>query len=153
MSDNENNGGVNYIVIALIVILAVGLAMGGSYFMLLKFGGLNDGQQEKTAKTTAKKLGPTTKLNQFLVNLSNGNRFIKINVVFEVSNKATIKEIKDRNPQIRDAIISILRTKSYKEITSTRGTRKLRTEIMNDINKLLLKGKITNVFFTEFVVQ
>ncbi|GAB6098888.1 flagellar basal body-associated FliL family protein [Halanaerocella petrolearia] len=149
---SEENNGTNYILLGVIVLLSVGLAMGGSYFMLMKFGGINNDQPKQEEKT-AKKLGPTSKLSQFLVNLADGRQYVKVNIVFELSSEEVIKEIKNRKPQIRDNIISILRTKTYKEITSKKGTRNLRTEIMKQINKFLLKGKVTNVFFTEFVVQ
>ena len=155
MSEENGNGGVNYILLVVIVVVSVLLATGGSYFMLLKFGGLNDNnKKEKTeTKETIKKLGPTTKLSQFLVNLSDGQQYIKVNITFEVNNEKVVEEVTNRKPQIRDTIISILRTKKYKEITSNKGTRELRTEIMNNVNRVLVKGKITNVFFTEFVVQ
>ena len=150
---SDENQGVSYILIVIIVLSSVVLASGASYFMLFQFGGLNSNQQPEEETTTGKKLGPTTNLNQFLVNLADGRQYVKMNISFEVSNQETVTEIKERKPQVRDKIISILRTKTHQEITSNQGTRKLRTEVMTQINQILLKGKITNVFFTEFVVQ
>lgn len=154
MSDEDKKGGMNFSLIVAIVV-SVMLATGSSYFMMTKFGGLstNNNSQQAKAESDMEELGPTSEIGQFMVNLAGGRRFIKVNMVFEVSNQKVIEEISQRTPQIRDTIISILRTKEYDTINSSGGSRRLRTEIMNTINKKLLKGKVTNVFFTEFVVQ
>ena len=151
MSDEKEGSKFNIITMVIVILLSVLLATGASYFMVTKLGGFN--QQNAEAEKTTKELGPTSPIGQFLVNLSDGRRFVKVNIVLEVSNEDAVKEIKKRTPQVRDSIISILRSKDYKEITSEQGTRILRTKIMNEINKHLLEGKVTNVFFTEFVIQ
>ncbi|GAB6137646.1 flagellar basal body-associated FliL family protein [Halanaerobaculum tunisiense] len=150
---SDENQGISYILIVIIVLFSVVLASGASYFMLFQFGGLNSNQQVAEEATADKKLGPTTNLDQFLVNLADGREYVKMNISFEVSNQETVTEIEERKPQVRDRIISILRTKNHQQITSNQGTRKLRTEVMEQVNQILLKGKITNVFFTEFIVQ
>ncbi|TDX51922.1 flagellar basal body-associated FliL family protein [Orenia marismortui] len=146
MSDEKK--GLNLIIV---VVLTVLLATGSSYFMFTKLGGMNNNKEE--VNKASKELGPTTSIGEFLVNLADGRRFIKVNITLEVSNDEVVSEIGERTPQVRDAIISILRNKDTKNINSNDGVRKLRMEIMDQINQNLLKGKITNVFFTEFVVQ
>lgn len=158
--ENENNGG-NGLNLSLIiaVVLSVVLATSLSYFMMMKFGGLANGdskngtEESKEEKKQVKKLGPTHNLDQFLVNLSGSNSYVKIKISVEVDNKDVISEIQNRTPQIRDTIISILRAKEMKDISSNPSAKKLREEIRNNINENLAQGKVTNVFFTEFVVQ
>ena len=62
-------------------------------------------------------------------------------------------EVKKRLPQIRDSILMILSTKSFEDINSVAGKITLRDEIQDKINGYLALGKITNVYFKEFVVQ
>lgn len=150
----EDNSALNFSLI-IAVVLSVVLATSLSYFMMMKFGGLTNGEQkgEPKQQEEVKKLGATHSLNQFLVNLSESNSYVKLSISVEVSNKDVINEIKNRNPQIRDTVISILRSKKMEDISDNPSARKLREEIRKNINQNLAKGKVTNVFFTEFVVQ
>lgn len=157
--ENEDKGNGNGLNLTLIiaVVLSVVLATGLSYFMMVKFGGLgSNGEKEEAKKAEqnkVKKLGPTHTLQQFLVNLSGSNSYVKIKISVEVNNEKVIEEIQNRSPQIRDTIISILRAKQMKDIQGNPSSRDLREEIRTKVNKHLAKGKITNVFFTEFVIQ
>ncbi|MGM0501127.1 MAG: flagellar basal body-associated FliL family protein [Bacillota bacterium] len=152
--DNQNdNGGFNFNLI-IAVVLSVLLATGVSYFMMVKFGGLGNGEQEEQEQEEkVKELGPTHSLDQFLVNLSGSNSYVKLKIALEVDNEDVIEEIDDRSPQIRDTIISILRSRKMEEIKGDSSAQSLREEIRNKINQLLANGQVTNVFFTEFVVQ
>ena len=64
-----------------------------------------------------------------------------------------MEELDKRLPQLRDAILMILPTKQYADISSTAGKIALRDEIMARLNSYLKKGQITTIYFTEFVVQ
>ena len=158
-NSNQDNGNGFNLSLIIAVVLSVVLATSLSYFMLMKFGGLanNNGQQneeqEKKQEEKVKKLGPTHSLSQFLVNLSGSNSYVKLKISVEVDNQEVISEIQNRTPQIRDTIISILRTKEMKDINSNPSAKQLRQEIRTGINENLANGKVTNVFFTEFVVQ
>ena len=47
----------------------------------------------------------------------------------------------------------ILPTKRFEDISTVQGKTTLRDQIMETINGFLAQGKITNIFFKEFVVQ
>jgi flagellar protein FliL len=47
----------------------------------------------------------------------------------------------------------ILPTKTYEDVSTTDGKIALRKQIMEKINSLMTKGSVTNIYFTEFVVQ
>jgi flagellar FliL protein len=47
----------------------------------------------------------------------------------------------------------ILPSKQFSDISSIEGKIALRDEIMGSINDFLTQGKITNIYFKEFVVQ
>ncbi|MGM0370613.1 MAG: flagellar basal body-associated FliL family protein [Bacillota bacterium] len=152
---NQNNGFNISMIIA--IVLSVLLATGMSYFMMMRFGGLSTNQEEQTEEEETKKevqrLGPTHNLEQFLVNLSESNSYVKINIAVEVDKEEVIEEIETRSPQIRDTVISILRSKKIKTIQDNPQAKDLREEIRTAINQYLADGSVTNVFFTEFVVQ
>jgi flagellar FliL protein len=121
-----------------------------------------------TAKTAAKKqkdrigvLIPITP--DIIVNImsAGGERFLKVNLVLEINTvkgkekaaKAVQEEITGRVPQLRDAIISILRTKTKEEIDEKEGKDLIRKEIINTVNNFLISGKIKNIYFQDFVIQ
>ena len=148
---SNGNSGVSYTFIIFIVIFAVFLATGSSYFMFSRLVSGDDAVE--LAEGQKEELGPTVNLDQFIVNLGADRSFAQVNIVFEVSNSDVIDEINERTPQIRDEIISILRGKSLEDINQPEGPRELREEMMQEINKILMEGRVTNVFFTEFVIQ
>lgn len=102
-------------------------------------------------------VGKVVPMETFMVNLagSKGRRLAKVNMELELKeNEAEGKvatEIEQRKAQIRDIIIIILSSKSYEEVSSREGKDNLRTEIKDTINSFLTTGKISNVFFTEFI--
>ncbi len=97
--------------------------------------------------------GPVIPLETFIVNLagSKGRKVAKVNLELEVKGEKVQEEIERRKPQIRDIIIITLSSKTYEDVSSKEGKDSLRNEIRDTINSFLTKGKITNVFFTEFI--
>jgi flagellar basal body-associated protein FliL len=47
----------------------------------------------------------------------------------------------------------IIPTKKFKDVQTSLGKDSLRNEIIAQLNPLLDKGEITNLYFQEFVVQ
>jgi len=113
-------------------------------------------QEEEKHKT--EEIGKVIPLETFIVNLagSQGRKVLKVNMEFEVKGNKEgdgniIGEIDTRKAQIRDFIIIILSSKKYEEIATKEGKDALRSEIKDNINTFLSKGKITNVYFTELI--
>jgi flagellar FliL protein len=109
----------------------------------------SDSQAEK------KSLGPTIKLDNFVVNINDGERtrYLKTGITLEAMDKKTKKEIKNRKPQIRDAVIFLSSNKNFRELRDLQGKRQLQADIQHKINSILRQGKVRRIFFTEFVVQ
>lgn len=111
--------------------------------------------QEHDTKTEKEFVGRVVPLETFIINLagSKGRKVAKVNIELELkdTNGNVADEIDKRKAQVRDIIIIILSSKSYEEVASRDGKDNLRTEIKDTINSFLSKGKIGNVFFTEFI--
>ncbi len=90
-----------------------------------------------------------------IVNLAGtkGQRYLKVNIQFEVGDDAVIEEIKDRMPLILDLLIGILSSKTIDDVSNTVGRNRLRREIIDKTNSELKTGRVINVYFTEFVIQ
>ena len=90
-----------------------------------------------------------------IVNLADqgGKRYLRITMELELSAPELTAEIDKRLPQLRDAILMILPTKTYAEIGSTEGKIALRDELIAKLNSFLKTGTVTTIYFSEFVVQ
>ncbi|MBW2355063.1 MAG: flagellar basal body-associated FliL family protein, partial [Deltaproteobacteria bacterium] len=62
-------------------------------------------------------------------------------------------EAKKNVPRMRDRILLILPAKKFKDIRTASGKESLRKEIIAQLNPLLDKNEITNLYFQEFVIQ
>jgi len=90
-----------------------------------------------------------------IVNLAGtkGQRYLKANIKFEVTDDNVVEELTARKPLILDLLISILSSKSIEDVSNTVGRNRLRREIIDKSNAELIAGKVINVYFTEFVIQ
>ena len=100
-------------------------------------------------------IGPLYTLDTMIVNLADhgGKRYLRVTMALELSESDAVATIENRLPQIRDAVLMILPTKKYDDVSTTEGKIALRNEVMEKINGLMTKGQVNNIYFTEFVVQ
>lgn len=171
-------GGNSLVLIIVAVLLVVVLLLGGLIVVLLASGG-DSGEQDPAAATTevhaapvaqggkpaagAPKersndffnVGPMYPLDQFLVNLlsETGSRYLKMTINIELSSELLTPEIEQKKPLLRDIVIRILSSKTYEDISTTKGKERLKDEIAAKINETLRDGYVKNVFFTDFIVQ
>lgn len=120
-----------------------------------------EAQKEQEAPAGKQKMGrtvttpvPTTlyPLESFLVNISSdqGPKFLQTQMELELTDSATEDEITKKKAAIRDAIIVLLSSRSYKQIRETSGMTTLRRDILHAVNNLLSSGKVREVYFTQF---
>ena len=100
-------------------------------------------------------LGPTVKLGEFIINLNDpGNpRYLKISLKAEVSADEAKNELRSREPQVRDIVISYLSSLSIKETYGARAKATIRDNIQRRLNHILTTGEVKRVFFTNFMTQ
>jgi len=111
--------------------------------------------QEMPIHEEAQVVGPLYTLDTMIVNLADqgGNRYLRVTMALELSERAAVSVIESRLALVRDAVLMILPTKKYDDISTTAGKTLLRGELMEKINSLMVKGRVNNIYFTEFVVQ
>ncbi len=91
-------------------------------------------------------------LDSFLVNISSdqGSKFLQTQLELELSDPSLEEEVTKKRAALRDAIIVLLSSKSYKELKEANGIKSLRVEVQKTLNGLLTTGIIKEVFFTQF---
>jgi len=150
------------IIILSAVAFLVVLLMGGLFFMMWSKLSNMEGQQavaeapeqlEMAEEETQVK--PIFPLNSFIVNLAgeNGKRYLKIKMILEITKEDLNDTIRQRIPQIRDSIMMILTSKRYEDVKDTAGKIALRQDIRKQINVFFKEPCVSNVYFTDFVIQ
>ncbi len=133
--------------IAVLVVVAAG-ALGTVYYK--KFFGKKEEQQQQAPVSAIWPMEP------FIVNIQDQggvDRYLKIIIELEISDKNCIPELTQLKPKLRDNVLDLLSSKTYKDIMDVSGKQRLREEIMMRLNSFLSSGKISKVYFTDFVVQ
>lgn len=160
---NKSSGMVLIIVGVLIVLI---LVIGAVVAVLLlskdesaqaTSGGAEQARQQPVQRKQLDDLtiGPMFPLDQFIVNLlsDSGRRFLKTSIDLELSDSDLIEELGAKTSRIRDVVIRVLSSKTVEEISTPKGKDKLKKELTNQLNAVLLDGQIVRVYFTDFVIQ
>ncbi len=115
-------------------------------------GAKKDNEEDK-AKEEKEFVGKTIPLETFLINLSGsqGRKLLKVNMELEVEGDKTPEEIEKRKAAVRDMILLILSSKRYEDVSTKDGKDRLRDEIKEQLNRVLKKGLVKQVLFTEFI--
>lgn len=144
----KSNKGL-FLVIGIIVLALAGA--GGAYVLLFS----NKGESHPEAKKEEKKDTKTAlvALDSFVVNLAEQGRFLKVTMQFEIGDAANLQMVTDKTPQIRDAIITLVSSKSAESVSSPEGKFQLKDEILLRANQAVGKDTFKNLYFTEFVMQ
>lgn len=84
---------------------------------------------------------------------TNGTRFLLTTVGFEVTTLEAEKELEAKDVQVRDALNSVLTTKTLGVLSLPENRDSLRLEITQRVGKLIRSGSLTNVYFSKFIIQ
>ncbi|RJQ45435.1 MAG: flagellar basal body protein FliL [Nitrospiraceae bacterium] len=139
----------------LIIIVAASLVLGAGgfagYKILASKGSSNSAElkEEKIEKTSIVALDP------FVLNLSDHGRYLKVTIQLEINEPKLEETVKNKTPQLRDTIITLVSSKSLSSISSPEGKFQLKDEILFRANQLMgmEKDAFKNLYFTEFVMQ
>jgi len=109
--------------------------------------------QEKEKHEEKAFFSKTIPLETFIVNLagSKGRRVAKVNIELGVEGEGIATEIDQRKAQVRDIIIILLSGQTYDQVSNKEGKDHLKEQIKDTVNAFLTKGKIKEVYFTEFI--
>lgn len=157
------------IIIIAVFVLFMGMIGAGFYLLWSQMSAsiaqvqMQNGTSEEEEKEEAEeeKMGTMYRLDTLIVNLADhgGKRYLRVTMELELKSNEdhdaaeVVEEIEKRMPQLRDAILMILPSKQYSDISTTGGKIALRDELMVKLNAHLKTGVISTIYFTEFVIQ
>lgn len=138
-----------------VVLMLVFVVMAVAGFTAVSFTPLGKalGLEKPTPKVPP--LGPLYSFEPFIVNIAGtmGQRYLKATLTLELEDQATLREVSSREIVIRDAILSILSSKNLATLENVSMRGAIRQEIMETVNGLVARGRVVNVYFSEFVLQ
>ncbi len=151
---------------AFIIYIVIALIMAGAgYFVGGKLTGSSEDEPQKAEKKETRKdkdgkhaeIGPSEVylLEDIIVNPSGtgGTRFLSVSIGIEVTSKATVNLIEKREPIIKDALITILGSKTIEQLSDTREKEITRYQIKKRLEQLLKAEDILAIYFTDFILQ
>lgn len=143
-------GLIKWIIIGVVVLVVLGAAVGGGLYVFNNVMGA-----KKDAAKAPPIIGTIWTLDPFIVNLmdNGGERYLKVIMQFEVADPTMIAELDLVKPRVRDSILDLLSSKTLADLADAPGKQRLREEIILRINNSISRGRISKVYFTEFVIQ
>jgi flagellar FliL protein len=171
MAEEEDNGngeanegqaggrGKQLLIIGAAVVLALVIGAAGAWFFLGSEAKPPNGKPSDQAASNggeqAQEPGELYELPGFVVNLarSGRTRYLKTTIQLELDGKTVVNKAKERQPQVRDALIILLSNQSVDSLQSMQGKYELKRQIVARLNNVLGKDAVRNVYFTEFVIQ
>jgi len=149
-----------YIVIALVM-------AGGGYFAgtgLGGGGGSSEGEEVAEAHGKKKDSKKDNKapvhsevfmMEDVIVNPAGtgGTRFLSVSIGFEISSEQLVADFEKREPLIKDALLTILGSKTIEQLSDAKEKEITRYQIKKRVEKLMKTEDIMAVYFTDFILQ
>jgi len=141
---------------AIVVVLGAGGYFGWNLFLKGKEGGteISESRPKKKKKDEVRIIFP---LETFIVNLmdksGSGRRYLKVGMELEIGSEKDQQLLKSHTPQLKDTILLLLTSQTFKDINSMEGKIELKQALVSRINQALGEAIVHKIYFTEFVVQ
>ena len=82
-----------------------------------------------------------------------GSRFLSVSFGFELETEAEVIDFRTRDAVIRDALITILSSKTVAQLTDARQKEIIRYQIKKRVTDLMKTDQLAGVYYTDFVLQ
>lgn len=152
----------------IIIVVVLLLVVGGVLFFVL--GGQKKEEKPAEEPVITEQL-EASKLLPFVVNLKGGKNFLKLTMMVEYDVSLLGKDVVvgesgdegvplpqplfERLPMMRDAVLTVLSSKSSNFLLTVEGKETLKEELIESLNEALdmEEAPVTGVYFLEFLVQ
>jgi len=138
----------------LIVLASLVIVLGAGGFLGWKWYSNKKAHEQAAQEDAMKVVFP---LKSFIVNLfdkkGGAKRYLKLSMELEVAGEEERLAVEKHTPQLRDIILILLSSRSFKDINTMEGKLELKQVLLSRMNRVLGEGIVHRVYFTEFVVQ
>jgi flagellar FliL protein len=152
----KKGGKKKLILIAVPVVLL--LAVAGLWFSGILPHLLGMGKKEEQASTEPSKPVPLSYVDvpEMIANLNSGSRkpsYVKMAARVEVPKPDDVDKVKAALPRLQDMMQTYLREMRPEELRGSAGTYRLREELLARANAAVAPAKISDVLFTQMLIQ
>jgi len=146
----------------LIYLVIAAVMVAGGYYAGMKFLASPDSaaveEPDAEHKESARKnhgAGEMFMMEDIIVNPSGtgGTRFLSVSIGFEVGSKETVANFEKREPVIKDALITILGSKTIEQLSDPKEKEITRYQIRKRVEQLMQADDLAAVYFTDFILQ
>jgi flagellar FliL protein len=147
------------IVIGVVLLVLLGAGGGGAWWWMHRAEAAQAGGEEKKAEPAVDPSDTgVLSLDPFLVNLADKDspRFLRATIRLVVGPKKQAAELNEDDvakARIRSSVLELLTEQTSDKVVTPEGKAALKKTIVERSSKILSEGKVTDVLFSEFVVQ
>ncbi|MEG3069874.1 MAG: hypothetical protein HQP61_04985 [Peptococcaceae bacterium] len=134
-------------ILLLVAVFLAGLFTGGYYYV--NSPGAAGGSRIMGAAMTS-----SLDLGEIVVNINGDGRghYLRVNVTIEYpKDRKLSRELAVKRPQLLDIIITTLRSKTLEEVGHVGSVDVIRDNLLEEINKNLDSGRVTTIYFTDYL--
>lgn len=150
----------NKLLLIVVVALAlVVLAAGGASVWLLSGKPAAEQQVEDEEAEAEEEAKPPIyeRLETFTVNLADQESYLQAEISLKVANPEVQQKIQQHMPEVRDALLRLLSSKTAEELMTAEGKTALAEEVRKEVNRVIGVKKasrgVKDVLFTSFIIQ
>lgn len=151
--------GKNLMPMVLAVVLAVLLSVGAAYLLLgsqrhVPAAAAAEQEKEKAHEPELSEEMKPLSLDTFTTNLADSDKhFIQVTFVLLPKDEKTLEKLNAAKPVLRDAVLTILRTRTLEQVRGAEGKQNLVEAVQARLEELAGKGAVQRVLVTDLVVQ
>jgi flagellar FliL protein len=152
----KKKGKMLIIILAVVGVLVIAGGV-GAYLLLSKPAVEKDAKHGDEATAEAEHPPVYIKLEPFTVRLADQESFLQTEIQLKAEDPELIEKMKVRLPEVRDAILRTLSSKTGEELSQQDGQDKLAADILDKVHEVLgIKKKsegVKKVLFVAFIIQ
>ncbi len=84
---------------------------------------------------------------------SAGRRYLMVNVALESESEKVLEELAEKEVVVRDTILKVLGLRTVDDLAAIEQRPALKEELRGAVNAVLHRGKVTRLYFTQYVLQ
>jgi len=146
----------NLLIYTVVAVVMIGAGIFGGKKFLLKSDADGTAQEEQKQEAEEEPINTEMVLiDDIIVNPSGtgGTRFLSCSIGFEIVTGEMTQNFEKRKPMIRDALITILGSKTLEQLSDAKEKEITRYQIKRRVEQLLNADELYGVYFTDFVLQ
>lgn len=149
------------LLVILIALALIGGGGGGAAWWFMKGKKPQDPKAATQKKDEPEKPPIFIRIDTFTVNLKKTDtedHYLQVELQFKVVDPKAEEAVKLRMPEIRNALLLLLSSKTQEELVTVEGKQKLSADIVSQANQIIrakepAKDGVAGVYFTSFVIQ